>query len=141
MTGYRSGIVAGDPELIAFFARFRSGMGVALPAPAEAASIAAWSDEAHVVERRAVFAKKRELFLAFFRRHGLEVFPNSSTFYLWVRAPEGSDGASYATRLLEHGIIVSPGTYFGAGNEGWIRVALVPDVQSCGEAIETWSKV
>ncbi len=65
---------------------------------------------------------------------------SDATLYLWVRVPPGETSASYAARLLEEGIVVSPGTAFGAG-EGYIRVSLVPALDECDEAIRAWRKV
>ena len=58
---------------------------------------------------------------------------------VYRRAPEGETGASYADRLLDHGIVVSPGAFFGPGNDGFFRVALVPDVAGCEEALARWA--
>jgi acetylornithine aminotransferase len=113
---------------------------VASPDFVSAAATAAWSDDAHAAGRRAVFAKKRELFLAFFAERGLEVAGSEATLYLWVKVPAGLHAAGYAARLLEAGIVVAPGTAFGAG-EGYVRVALVPTLDECAEAIEAWRKV
>jgi acetylornithine/N-succinyldiaminopimelate aminotransferase len=140
MTGYRSGFVAGDPDLVAILKRFRSHPGVASPDFVSAAATAAWSDDAHAAERRAVFQRKRDLFAAFFREHGLEVHGSEATLYLWVRVPAGLDAAGYALRLLEAGIVVAPGTAFGAG-EGYVRVALVPTLGECQAAIDCWRGV
>jgi acetylornithine aminotransferase len=140
MTGYRSGFVAGDPELVAVLRRLRSHPGVASPDFVSAAAAAAWSDDAHAAERRAIFKRKRDRFLAFFGAHGLRCEGSEATLYLWVRVPEGHGSASYALRLLEEGIVVAPGTAFGAG-EGYVRVALVPAEAECEEAIERWSRV
>ena len=138
MTGYRSAVVAGDAELVQLYARFREGMGLAMPVWTEAASVAAWRDEAHVVARRAAFADKRELFLQFFGARGFTVWPSTSTFYLWLRVPAGHTDDSYALALLERGIVVSPGSFFGPGNADWIRLALVPDLDGCRAAIAAW---
>jgi acetylornithine aminotransferase len=140
MTGYRSGFVAGDPDLVAVLKRFRSHPGVASPDFVSAAATAAWSDDAHSAERRATFRRKRDLFAAFFREHGLEVHGSEATLYLWVRVPAGLDAAGYALRLLEAGIVVAPGTAFGAG-EGYVRVALVPTLEECQAAIDCWRGV
>ena len=140
MTGYRSGFVAGDADLVAILKRLRSHPGVASPDFVSAAATAAWGDDAHAAERRAIFARKRELFLAFFQERGLEVHGSEATLYLWVKVPSGLDAAGYALRLLEAGIVVAPGTSFGAG-EGYVRVALVPTLDECGQAIEAWRKV
>jgi len=140
MTGYRSGFVAGDPGLVAVLRRLRSHPGVASPDFVSAAAAAAWSDDAHAAERRAIFKRKRDRFLAFFAAHGLRCEGSEATLYLWVRVPDGQGSASYALRLLEEGIVVAPGTAFGAG-EGYVRVALVPAEAECEEAIERWSRV
>jgi len=140
MTGYRSGFVAGDADLIAILKRLRSHPGVASPDFVSAAATAAWGDDAHAAARRAVFKQKRDLFAAFFRERGLGVHGSEATLYLWVKVPAGLDSAGYALRLLEAGIVVAPGTAFGAG-EGYVRVALVPTLDECQAAIDQWRKV
>jgi succinyldiaminopimelate transaminase len=140
MTGYRSGFTAGDPDLVKVLKRFRSHPGVASPDFVSAAAAAAWSDDAHAAERRALFKAKRDRFAAFFAEAGLACDASEATLYLWVRVPAGATSASYAAALLEEGIVVAPGTAFGAG-EGYVRVALVPTLPECEEAIEAWRKV
>ena len=105
-----------------------------------AAAVAAWNDDAHVAERRAVFRAKRDRLAAFFREHGLAVQDSGATLYLWVKVPAGYTSAGYASRLLDEAIVVSPGTAFGAG-EGYVRVALVPTLEECREAIAAWREV
>lgn len=140
LTGYRSGFVAGDADLVAILKRMRSHPGVASPDFVNAAAAAAWADDAHAAERREIFRKKRDLFLAFFAEHGLAVGGSEATLYLWVKVPAGLDAAGYAARLLEAGIVVAPGPAFGAG-EGYVRVALVPTLEECREAIAAWREV
>jgi acetylornithine aminotransferase len=140
MTGYRSGFVAGDADLVAILRRFRSHPGVASPDFVSAAATAAWGDDAHAAARRAIFKQKRDLFAAFFREQGLEVHGSEATLYLWVKVPAGLDAAGYALRLLEAGIVVAPGTAFGAG-EGYVRVALVPALEECRAAIDCWREI
>ena len=140
MTGYRSGFVAGDADLVAVLKRMRAHPGVASPDFVNAAAAAAWADDAHVAERRDIFRAKRDLFLAFFREQGLEVHGSEATLYLWVKVPAGLDDQAYALRLLDSGIVVAPGTSFGAG-AGYVRVALVPTQAECREAIDCWRKV
>jgi acetylornithine aminotransferase len=140
MTGYRSGFVAGDPDLVAILKQLRSHPGVASPEFVSAAATAAWDDDAHAAERRAIFKQKRDLFAAFFAERGLAVHGSEATLYLWVKVPAGLDSAGYALRLLEAGIVVAPGTAFGAG-EGYVRVALVPTLDECRAAIDRWRSV
>jgi acetylornithine aminotransferase len=140
MTGYRSGFLAGDRDVIAVLRSLRSHPGVASAEFVPAAATAAWSDDAHAAERREIFRRKRERFLAFFASRGLRADASDATLYLWVRVPEGETSASYALRLLEEGIVVAPGTAFGAG-EGYVRVALVPSLDECEDAIGAWERV
>ena len=140
LTGYRSGFVAGDPDLVGLLRSLRAHPGVASPDFVTAAAVAAWNDDAHAAARREVFRAKRELLLAFFSRQRLECQHSEATLYLWVRVPAGHTSASYALALLEEGIVVSPGTAFGAG-EGYVRVSLVPTEAECREAVERWARV
>ena len=70
MTGYRSGFVAGDPELVAALKQFRPNVGTAPQEFVQRASVVAWGDEEHVERARAAYAAKRELFLDLFARIG-----------------------------------------------------------------------
>ncbi len=138
MTGYRSAMMAGDPELISALKKLRPSIGVASPGFVQEAATTAWSDDAHVEERNRTFARKRGLFVDFFRRAGFRWTPTNASLYLWVEVPDGYDGDTYALRLLEEGIIVAPGSSFGPGGEGFFRVALVPNLRECEEAIARW---
>jgi aspartate/methionine/tyrosine aminotransferase len=140
MTGYRSAMMAGDPELISALGKLRPSMGVATQSFVQDAATAAWSDDAHVEKRRRIFGEKRALFTEFFDRAGLEYLPTEASFYLWVAIPDGDDEA-YALRLMEEGIIVAPGRAFGAGGEGYVRIALVPELEECRLAIQRWAEV
>jgi acetylornithine aminotransferase len=140
MTGYRSGFMAGDPDVIAVLRRLRSHPGVGSPEFIGPAAAAAWGEDAHAAERREIFRQKRDRFLRFFAEHGLEADASEATLYLWVKVPAGDTSGSYARRLLEEGIVVAPGTAFGAG-EGYVRVALVPTLAECEEAVRAWARV
>ena len=61
------------------------------------------------------------------------VIASRAALYMWVRV---EDDVATTMRLLEHGIVVSPGTAFGSGGEGYIRLALVPTLEECEQAVE-----
>ena len=138
MTGYRSGALVGDPELIAAQRTLRPNIGTASPEFVQHAAVAAWSDDDHVAQRRAIFDAKRAIMLDFSGRAGLRVSGSAATFYLWLAAP-GSDDVAYAEALLRERVVVSPGRAFGAGGQGWLRLALVPSADGCRAAVEAWS--
>lgn len=143
MTGYRSAMMAGDPEMIAALKKMRPSIGAASPSFIQDAATAAWSDDEHVAQRRRVFGKKRALFVDFFERAGLSYLPTDASFYLWVAVPGAfaGDDEAYAIRLLEQGIVVAPGRAFGPGGEGYVRVALVPGMEECRRAISLWERL
>ncbi|CAN5117819.1 LL-diaminopimelate aminotransferase [soil metagenome] len=143
MTGYRSAMMAGDPEIISALTKLRPSIGVAIQSFVQDASIAAWNDDEHAAERRRIFGEKRALFTEFFQQVGLDFLPTDASFYLWVTVPEtfSSDDEAYALRLMEEGIIVAPGRSFGPGGEGYVRVALVPGLEECRRAISRWEAV
>lgn len=141
MTGYRSGMIAGDPKVMKELRALRANPGLAPQDFVNAAAAAAWSDDTHAESRRAIFAAKREILRSFLEREaGLEVVASEASFYLWVRAPGGLSGIAYAERLLQAGILTYPGSAFAVTDAGdpYIRVALVPDVDTCREAVEAW---
>jgi succinyldiaminopimelate transaminase len=139
MTGYRCGFAAGDPDLIAALKAFRPTVGTAPQEFVQRAGIAAWSDEEHVERTRAVYRRKRELFLDLFERKAIELAASRATMYLWVRV--AGDDAAFAARLLEHGVVVSPGSFFGPAGEGYVRFALVPSLEDCERAVAILEEV
>jgi succinyldiaminopimelate transaminase len=134
MTGYRSGFVAGDPALIGALRAFRPTVGTAPQEFVQRASAVAWGDEAHVERTRALYGRKRELFLGLFARKGIRVAGSEATMYLWLEVPAGESSEAFAGRLLEHGILVAPGSYLGGAGEGYFRLALVPSEEECARA-------
>jgi succinyldiaminopimelate transaminase len=135
MTGYRSGFVAGDPELCDALRAFRPNVGTAPQEFVQHASVVAWSDEEHVERNRALYARKRNLLLTALERAGLRVAGGPATMFLWVAVPAGETSESFAERLLEGGVLVTPGSYLGPSGEGYVRLALVPTEERCAEAV------
>jgi succinyldiaminopimelate transaminase len=134
MTGYRSGFVAAPPEVIAALKSYRPSVGTAPQEFVQRASVVAWGDERHVDETRARYAAKRDVLLPVLAARGWEVVASDATMYLWVAIPTGESAEAVAERLLEHGLLVSPGTFFGPSGEGYIRFALVPTLEECERA-------
>ncbi len=141
MTGYRSGFVAGDPELVAALKAFRPTIGTAPQEFVQRASVVAWGDETHVERTRALYGRKRALFLDLFARKGIRVAGSEATMYLWLEVPAGESSEGFAQRLLEHGVLVAPGAYLGAAGEGYFRLALVPSEEECARAVAILEEV
>ncbi|MBV9134158.1 MAG: succinyldiaminopimelate transaminase [Chloroflexi bacterium] len=140
MTGYRSGYIAGDATIIAMLKKARPNFGVGSQDFVQAAATVAWSDDAHVAERRAIFRAKRDRLANYLTSRGYEVSGSQGAIYLWVKVPT-PDRQSFFARLLEHGIVVSPGESFGSGGEGYFRMALVPNLDQIQAAISEWDRI
>lgn len=133
MTGYRSGAIVGDAAAIAALKSLRSTTGTASADFVQSAAIAAWGDDGHAADRRKVFTAKRRILERAFTDVGMPIVASRAGLYLWVAV---GDDLAITDLLLEHGIVVSPGTYFGEGGEGYIRLALVPALEDCEAAAQ-----
>jgi succinyldiaminopimelate transaminase len=136
MTGYRSGFIAGDARLIAAMKALRPSVGVAPQEFVQRASAAAWKDEEHVREQRERYATKRAIFLELFRAKGVEVAGSVAGMYLWVAVPGGRPSLRWTLELLDLGIVVAPGSFFGPEGEGYVRMAMVPTLGDCRRAVD-----
>ena len=136
--GMRSGFVAGDARLIAKFLLYRTYHGSALSPVVSAASIAAWQDEAHVIDNRQQYRAKFDAVLPILEPV-LDVKRPDASFYLWA-GTKGSD-ADFVRDLLTHtNVTTLPGSFVGrtvnSVNPGQnrIRIALVAPLADCVEA-------
>jgi acetylornithine aminotransferase len=133
MPGYRSGFMAGDERLIEVLKRIRPNVGTNPPRFIQHASVAAWNDDEHVVAVRARYGAKRDLLLPALEAAGLRDVGGPASFFLWLRVPGDGDDEAFAARWLDRGIVMTPGSYLGAGARH-VRVALVPTPEECAAA-------
>jgi N-succinyldiaminopimelate aminotransferase len=138
--GMRSGYVAGDAAILAKFLLYRTYHGGAMNPAVQAASAAAWRDEAHVIENRRLYAEKFVQVTARLRDVAPVSMPEAA-FYLWLRTPVPD--IDFARELhLQHGVTVLPGSYLAREARGlnpgrnFVRVALVPPLSECLEAAQ-----
>jgi succinyldiaminopimelate transaminase len=134
MTGYRSGFVSAPREICDALRAFRPTVGTAPQEFVQRASVTAWSDDGHVEAVRALYRRKRDTLLPALEERGLRLAGSKATFYLWLDV--GGPSEDFARRLLGHGIVVVPGSFFGPAGEGYVRVALVPTQEECERAAE-----
>ena len=139
--GMRSGFVAGDPDLLKKFLLYRTYSGGAMSPPIQAASIAAWNDEAHVQDNRTLYKEKFNLITPLLKRV-MDVELPDAGFYLWadVRATGLSDTEFARGLYAEYNVTVLPGSYLARDAHGSnpgrnrIRMALVAEVDEGLEA-------
>ncbi len=140
--GLRSGFVAGDASLIKSFLLYRTYHGGAMSPMVQAGSVAAWQDEAHVIENRAQYRQKFAAVTPVLADVMQVALPDAG-FYLWAEVPAafGGDDALFAATLLrQYNVTVLPGSYLARTTDGFnpgagrVRMALVAETDECLEA-------
>ncbi len=122
MAGHRAGFVVGDAELIGRLLEIRKHAGMMMPAPVQAAMVAALGDDAHVEAQRARYATRRTSLRAAFEAAGFRIDHSEGGLYLWLTRDEPCwETVSW---LAERGILVAPGDFYGPAGGHHVRVAL-----------------
>jgi N-succinyldiaminopimelate aminotransferase len=137
--GMRSGYVAGDAELIKAFLLYRTYHGSAMSPTVQTASVAAWNDEAHVIDNRRQYREKFDA-LAPMLDGVLATARPEAGFYFWAGVPGGDDAAFVRELYRQYNVLALPGSFLArdaAGRNpgrGYIRLALVEPLARCVEA-------
>jgi N-succinyldiaminopimelate aminotransferase len=136
--GMRSGFVAGDAGILKKYLLYRTYQGCQMSPPVQMASVAAWNDEAHVVENRRLYREKFTTAIEILKPV-LDVYLPDGGFYLWPATP--LDDGQFARRLFEtQAVSVLPGSYLARTAQGRnpgagrVRIALVAETAECAEA-------
>jgi LL-diaminopimelate aminotransferase len=130
MTGWRSAALVGNADVVEAYWRLKtnidSGMFTAVQY-ASSEALAGWRDTTW--RMRTIYQRRRDRLVPALRRAGLDVPSPKGTIYLWAPVPEGHDSTSLTRLFLEQAdVVVSPGTAYGPGGEGFVRFSLsAPD--------------
>ena len=140
MTGWRIGFAAGNAEVVNGLGKVKTNIDSgAFQAIQEAAIVALSADQHCVEELCRIYQHRQEIMVNALKQAGFSLAVPEATFYLWIKNPEGMDSAAVATMLLEQtGVVVTPGSGFGAAGEGYFRISLtVPEdrLREAGERI------
>ncbi|MBZ9937957.1 aminotransferase class I/II-fold pyridoxal phosphate-dependent enzyme [Mesorhizobium sp. BR1-1-16] len=141
LPGLRAGFAAGDPVFLKDWTRLRNMAAPQVPTPIQAVAVAAYSDEAHVAENRALYNRKFEL-----AQDLLGVTAPEGGFFLWLEVGDGEEAAIRLWR--EVGVRTIPGAYLclptAAGDNpgrSFLRVAMVQDIATTTEALRRMAQV
>ncbi|GAA2162026.1 succinyldiaminopimelate aminotransferase [Humibacillus xanthopallidus] len=122
LAGYRAAFVAGDPQIIGSVLEVRKHAGMIMPTPVQHAMAVALRDDAHVDAQRAAYGRRRERLLAAVVAAGLRVDHSEAGLYLWATREE--DCWTTVSALADLGILVAPGSFYGAAGGQHVRIAL-----------------
>ena len=143
MTGWRCGWAVANPEICATLAKIKSFVDTGQFMAVQAAGVAALESWAEFLPRNlAVFKERRDAAVKSFRQAGFLCDVPKATMYLWLRLPEDVPSALFAERLLEdEGVVIMPGSSFGAGGEGFFRISFITAPERIAEAARRAGKV
>ncbi len=132
LAGYRAAFVAGDPVVVAALLTARKHLGLMLPAPVQAAMVAALGDDAHVAQQRDVYARRRGVLKPAVEAAGFRVDHSEGGLYLWATA--GEDAWDSLARLADLGILAGPGHFYGEHFPNHVRFSLTATDERIAEA-------
>jgi succinyldiaminopimelate transaminase len=133
LAGYRAGFLGGDPALIAELLAVRKHAGMIVPAPVQAAMVAALGDETHVTAQRAVYAARREALREALLKAGFTIEHSTAGLYLWSTRDE--DCWSTVEWLAQRGILAAPGAFYGPAAARHVRIALTATDERVAAAV------
>jgi len=139
LAGYRCAFVAGDPTLVGELLAVRKNLGLQMPAPQQAAMIAALDDDAHVLEQHARYAGRRARLREALESAGFRIDHSEASLYLWAsrQTPEGDEDCwDTVSWLAERGILAAPGTFYGAAGAHHVRIAFTATDERIDAAVE-----
>lgn len=140
MTGYRLGYAVGDAKLISGLKKIKSQVDSGAPKFIQKAAIAALGEyrgsrrPKMVQDNVDVYQERRNIMVEGLRKLGFEVRLPKGTFYLFFDV--NGDSIDFANRMLEIGVVVTPGVGFGQNGEGFVRMALTQPTDQILEALD-----
>ncbi len=138
MTGWRIGVAVGNAALVAALGRVKTNMDSGpFQAVQEAAISGLEGPEDTLREYCAIYRERRDLLIGALGGLGLSCSPPRATFYVWAEVPQGTSSVAFTKRVLkEAGVVITPGSGFGKGGEGFVRFSLTVSSERLKEAVE-----
>jgi LL-diaminopimelate aminotransferase len=142
MTGWRIGYAVGNQVLIEGLGAVKSNIDSGVFQAIQVAAVKALThDQSCVKEMVEVYTRRRDVMVNGLKEVGFEVESPKATFYLWIKTPKGYTSAQFATKLLEKGVVITPGNGFGEPGEGYVRIALTQKRSRLDEAIQRMKNI
>ncbi|MEO1792344.1 MAG: aspartate aminotransferase [Cyanobacteria bacterium J06629_19] len=142
MAGWRVGFVVGNRHIIQGLRTLKTNLDYGIFSAIQTAAETALNlPDQYLEEVQERYLTRRDFLVKALSTLGWEVAIPEATMYLWVPCPAGIGAADFAFSLLQKtGIVVTPGTAFGEGGEGYVRISLIAECDRLGEAVERLRK-
>jgi LL-diaminopimelate aminotransferase len=137
MAGWRAGMAVGNSRALALLAQVKSNIdsGMFLPLQ-KAATVALATPPTWIAQRNQIYKQRLDVVLSGLERLGLEIPVVRASPYVWIRVPDSLTSETFARRLLEKtGVALAPGSFFGPGGEGYVRISLTAPTERVQTAI------
>lgn len=138
LAGYRAAFVAGDAGVLGELLQIRKHGGMMVPAPVQAATVAALGDDAHVERQREVYSARRSALRGALEAYGFRVEHSEASLYLWSTRDEPCWDT--VAELSKRGILVAPGDFYGPAGERFVRIALTATDERIAAAVRRLSE-
>jgi len=133
MAGYRAAFAAGDPALVRELLEVRKHAGMMVPAPVQAAMVAALGDDGHVAAQKELYAVRRQQLVEALTGAGFRIDHSQAGLYLWATRDE--DCWATVEQLARLGVLVAPGSFYGPAGTRHVRVALTATDERVASAV------
>ena len=134
LAGYRCAFVAGDPAVLGELLAVRKNLGLMMPMPQQRAMVAALDDDAHATAQHATYAARRAVLREALEQAGFRIDHSEASLYLWTTR-DGADSWELVRWFAERGILVAPGSFYGAAGRSHVRVAFTATDERVAAAV------
>lgn len=146
MAGWRVGFVVGNRQIIQSLRTLKTNLDYGIFAAIQTAAQTALNlPDSHLTTVQQRYSQRRDFLIAELANLGWDVPPSRATMYLWMPTPRTAEGKAenstdFALRVLETtGVVLTPGSAFGSGGEGYVRISLIADCDRLGDAMQRWA--
>jgi LL-diaminopimelate aminotransferase len=137
MAGWRVGMAVGNAQALVALAHVKSNMDTGMFRPIQEAAACALRLEPQWIDlRNTIYRERMELLLQSVRALGMSARTPRAALYIWAQLSSAETSEAFARRLMQHtGVVVAPGSFFGAGGEGYVRLSVTAPTDRLCEAV------